>query len=137
MSHYKYINDCNMSCDYASRKQRMLGQIFAVCMIIDARFLFFFYRNYITLTNNSSCEHLSSSNNTLVYDIWRISPVMRNAILKLNNSREKLKNFWNYPKDRYNNRIEDNMKYSFWIQQNESWREEISNIFKNVYKIWD
>lgn len=38
---------------------------------------------------------------------------MRNAILKLNNSREKLKNFWNYPKDRYNNRIEDNMKYSF------------------------
>lgn len=38
---------------------------------------------------------------------------MRNAILKLNNSREKLKNFWNYLKDRYNNRIEDNMKYSF------------------------
>lgn len=45
--------------------------------------------------------------------IYEEYAIMRNAILKLNNSREKLKNFSNNPKDRYNNRIEDNMKYLF------------------------
>lgn len=79
MSHYKYINDCNMSCDYASRKQRMLGQIFAVCMIIHAHspFFSFFYHNYITLTNNSSCEHNTPIiHRYVIYEEY----YMRNAI---------------------------------------------------------